>query len=147
MVQHRQLQKEVDTDSLNQGDVAAEKLQQRILELQAKQEAYDEEVAGLMEQDDAISQEIEATEARIVESKERTEELNTRLDAIAEARKTDQGIAAVKIGGNIYSGTKLTGPHSVLVLQEDLKRLSIVETEKPDHEGAKRWRFELAPFR
>ncbi|BBO75496.1 hypothetical protein DSCW_29130 [Desulfosarcina widdelii] len=147
MVQHRQLQKEVDTDSLNQGDVAAEKLQQRILELQAKQEAYDEEVAGLMEQDDAISQEIEATEARIVESKERTEELNTRLDAIAEARKTDQGIAAVKIGGNVFSGTKLTGPHSVLVLQENLKRLSIVETDKPDHEGAKRWRFELAPFR
>ena len=147
MVQHRQLEKEVDTDLLNQGDVAADKLQQRLFELKAKQEAYDQEVAGLMEQDDAVSQEIADTEARIGESKERLEELNSRLDAIAETRKTDRGIAAVKIGGNVYSGTKFTGPHSALVLQENLKRLSIVETDKPDHEGAKRWRFELAPFR
>ena len=66
---------------------------------------------------------------------------------IAESKKTDQGVAVIKVGGNIYSGTKCTGPHSVLVLQEDLKRLSIVETDKPDHEGMKRWRFELGPFR
>jgi hypothetical protein len=147
MVQHRQLEKQVDTDLPNQGDVAAEKLQQRLLELKAKQDAYDQEVAGLMEQDDAVSQEIADSEARIGESKERLEELNSRLDAIAETRKTDRGIAAVKIGGNVYSGTKFTGPHSAPVLQENLKRLSIVETDKPDHEGAKRWRFELAPFR
>lgn len=147
MVQHRQLQKKIDADLLEQGDVGAERLQQTILELEAKQEAYDQEVARLMEQDDAVSQEIAATETKIVESKERIEELNTRLDMIAEARKTDQGIAAVKIGGNVYSGTKFTGPHSVLALQENLKRLSIVETAKQDHEGAKRWRFELTPFR
>ena len=147
MVQHRYIQEKVDAGLLKQGNAAAEKLQQTILELKAKQEAYDQEVNGLMEQDDAVSQEIAATESKIVESKERTEELNARLDTIAEARKTDQGVAAVKIGGNVYSGTKFTGPHSMLVLQEDLKRLSIVETDKPDHEGAKRWRFELAPFR
>ena len=87
------------------------------------------------------------TKGRIADCKARTEELTTRLDAIALARKTDQGIAAVKIGGSVYSGTKFTGPHSVLALQENLRRLSIVETDKPDHEGAKRWRFELTPFR
>jgi hypothetical protein len=147
MVQHRQLQEKVDAGLLKQGDVAVEKLQLTIIELKAKQEAYDEEVAGLMEQDDAVSQEIADTQASIGESKKRLEELNNRLDAIAETRKTDQGIAAVKIGGNVYSGTKFTGPHSAWMLQENLKRLSIVETDKPDHEGAKRWRFELAPFR
>ncbi|WP_319521616.1 flagellar assembly protein A [uncultured Desulfosarcina sp.] len=144
MVRQRQLQKALDAEPLKQDD---EKLQQTILELKARQEAYDEEVAGLMEQDDAIGQEIAATEAKIDESKARLEELNSRQDQIAEAKKTDRGIAAVKIGGNVYSGTKFTGPHSVLVLQEDLKRVSIVETDKPDHEGLKRWRFELAPFR
>jgi hypothetical protein len=53
----------------------------------------------------------------------------------------------IKIGGNVYSGTKITGPHSALVLQEDRNRLSIVETDQPDHDGVKRWRFELNPFR
>lgn len=147
MVQHRRIEKEVDADLPDQGDVAAEKLQQKLLELKAQQEACDQEVAGLMEQDDAVSQEIADTRARIGESKERLEELNNRLDAIAETRKTDQGIASVKIGGNVYSGTRFAGPHSAWVLQENFKRLSIVETDKPDHEGARRWRFELAPFR
>jgi len=147
MVQHRYIQEKVDAGLLKQGNAAAEKLQQTILELKAKQEAYDQEVAGLMEQDDAVSQKIADTEARINESKERLEELNNRLDAIAETKKTDRGIAAVKVGGNVYSGTKFTGPHCSLLLQENLKRLSIVETDKPDHEGIKRWRFELAPFR
>ena len=63
------------------------------------------------------------------------------------AQKEDNGLAVVKIGGSVYSGTQFTGPHSTLVLQEDLKRLSIVETDKPDSEGLKRWRFEIGPFR
>jgi hypothetical protein len=147
MVQHRRLQEEVDANPLNPGDPAAEKLKQTLLELKARQEAYDLEVSELMEQDDSVSREIAAAEARTVECKENVVELNNRLDTIAETRKTDQGIAAVKVGGSVYSGTKLTGPHSALVLQEDLKRLSIVETDNPDREGVKRWRFELNPFR
>jgi hypothetical protein len=66
---------------------------------------------------------------------------------ISEAQKSNTGVAMVKVGGNLFSGTKVTGPHSALVVQEDLKRLSVVETDKPDHEGVKRWRFELNPFR
>jgi hypothetical protein len=57
------------------------------------------------------------------------------------------GWRSLKSAGNVYSGTKVTGPHSALVLQENLKRLSIIETDKPDHEGSKRWRFELSTFR
>ena len=147
MVQHRRLQEKVEAGLLNQGGLAAEKLQKKIIELKAKQDAYDEDVAGLMEADDAISQEIDATETQIKESAVRIQELNERLEVIAEAKKTDRGVAVIKVGGNIYAGTKCTGPHSVMVLQEDLKRLSIVETDKPDHDGVKRWRFDLNPFR
>jgi hypothetical protein len=147
MVQHRRLQEKVEAGLLKQDDAAAEKLQLTIMELKAKQDAYDHDVAQLMEEDESIGKEIAATETAITESATKIQELNTRLDTITETQKMNQGVAMVKIGGNVFSGTKITGPHCSMVLQEDLKRLSIVETDKPDHEGLKRWRFELNPFR
>jgi len=147
MVQHRRLQEKVEAGLLKQGGAAAEKLQKTITELKAKQDAYDHDVAQLMEEDESIGKEIAATETAITQSAAKIQELNTRLDSITETQKMNHGVAMVKIGGNVFSGTKITGPHSVMVLQEDLQRLSIVETDKPDHEGQKRWRFELNPFR
>ncbi len=147
MVQHRRLQEKVEAGLLQQGGAAGEKLQLTITELKAKQDAYDQDVARLMAEDESISQEISVTETSLRESAEALKELNQRLEEISDAQKEDLGLASVKIGGNVYSGTSFTGPHTVLVLQEDLKRLSIVETDKPDHDGLKRWRFELNPYR
>jgi uncharacterized protein (DUF342 family) len=147
MVQHRRLQEKVEAGLLKQGGAAAEKLQKTISELKTRQEAYDQDVARLMEEDESIDREIMATEKSITESATTIQALNARLDAISEAQKSNTGVAMVKVGGNLFSGTKVTGPHSALVVQEDLKRLSVVETDKPDHEGVKRWRFELNPFR
>ncbi|BBO68806.1 hypothetical protein DSCA_27360 [Desulfosarcina alkanivorans] len=147
MVQHRRLQEKIEAGLLKQGSAAAEKLQKTISELKTRQDAYDLEVAQLMEADETIDQEIKTTEKAITESAATLQELNTRLGTITEAQKTSVGLAAVKIGGNLFSGTRITGPHSTMVVQENLKRLSVVETDKPDHEGVKRWRFEINPFR
>jgi prefoldin subunit 5 len=115
--------------------------------LKAKQDAYDQDVARLMDEDESIGKEIAAAETAITESATTIQELTARLETITEAQKANHGIAMVKVGGNVFSGTEITGPHSRLVLQEDLKKLSIIETDKPDHSGAKRWHFELNPFR
>ncbi len=147
MVQHRHLQEKVEAGLLKQGSAAAKKLQKNITELKANQDAYDQDVARLMEEDESIDREIAATETAITESTTTLQALSAKLDVITETQERNHGIAMVKLGGNIFSGSKVTGPHSARVLQEDLKRLSIVETDKPDHDGAKRWRFELNPFR
>ncbi len=147
MVQHRRLQEKIDAGLLKPGDPAAEKLQLTLAELKAQQDSYDQDVGRLMEEDESLSLEVSATEKSIAEHAETIQAMNERLDLITEAQKTDKGVAVVKIGGNVFSGTKVTGPHCALVLKEDLKRLSIAETDKPDHEGVKRWRFELNPFR
>ena len=147
MVMHRRLQEKVDAGLLKQGGAAAEKLQKTMLELKAQQDAYDQDVARLMDEDESIDKEIAATETAITESAKTIQELTARLETVTQAQKSDRGVAMVKIGGNIFSGTQITGPHSTLVLQEDLKKLSINETDKPDHSGAKRWHFEINPFR
>jgi hypothetical protein len=147
MVQHRRLQEKVEAGLLRQADSAADKLQRTLGELKAKQDAYDHDVARLMEEDESISREITATETAITASATTIQALKERLDALTEAQKTSQGVAMVKIGGTVFTGTRITGPHSTLIIQEDLKRLSIAETDKPDPEGSKRWRFEIHPFR
>ena len=147
MVQHRRLEEKVEAGLLNQGGVAADKLNKTIIELKAKQDAYDQDVVQLMDEDESISQEIADTETAIRESASSVKELNGRLDDIIATQKENTGVATIKIGGNIYSGSSIAGPHSTLSLQEDLTRLSIVETNKPDHDGVKRWRFEINPFR
>ena len=147
MVQHRRLQEKIEAGLLKQGGAAAEKLKHTTSELKAQQDAYDQDVARLMEEDETISREIAATQLAITESAKTIQEYNARLDSLTEAQKTDHGLAVVNIGGTLFSGTKISGPHSALVIQEDLKRLSIVETDKPDHAGVRRWRFELSSFR
>lgn len=147
MVQHRRLQEKVEAGLLRQGGVAAEKLRQTMAELKARQDAFDQDVAELMAEDESIGQEISTIETAITESAGTIKDLNQRLEAIADAQKTDPGRPVVKIGGNVYAGTQFTGPHGSLILDEDLKHLSVVETDKPDHDGAKRWRFEINALR
>ena len=147
MVQHRRLQEKGETAFLKKIGPEAEKLQKTIDELKIKQEAYDLDIAKLMEEDESISQQIAASEKSAVENTEAIKQLKTHLDELTESQKIDRGVAIVKVGGNIYAGNVITGPHSKMVLQEDLKRLSIGETDKPDHDGVKHWRFELNPYR
>jgi septal ring factor EnvC (AmiA/AmiB activator) len=106
MVQHRRLQEKVEAGLLKQGGAAAEKLQKTMVELKAKQDAYDQDVAQLMEEDESIGQEIAATETAITESATTIQELTARLETITEAQKDKHGVAVVKVGGNVFSGNR-----------------------------------------
>lgn len=147
MVQHRRLQEKVEAGVLKNDGPEAQKLQKTIDELKKRRDAYDTDVANLMAEDESVSQEIAELEKTVIDNKQTLENLKNSLDQLTEQKKEDQGIAAVKVGGNIYAGNMISGPHSKILIEEDLKRLSIIETDKPDHDGAKRWRFELVPFR
>lgn len=147
MVTIRKMKDKVEAGKLKQDSGVAHDLQQAMLELENRQNAYDQDVARLMQEDESISQEIADTEAAIIENTAALQELNTSLDKLKEAQKLNPGKALVKIGGNVFSGTRITGPHSILVLQEDFKRLSIIETDQTDAEGVKRRHFEISPFR
>jgi hypothetical protein len=147
MVQHRQLQEKVEAGLLKKEGPEAEKLQKTIDELKKRQDAYDADVANLMAEDESVSQEIVELEKKVIENKETLENLKNRLEELTEQKKVDEGIASIKVGGNIFSGNVINGLHSKLFIEEDLKRLSIFETDKPDHDSVKRWRFELGPYR
>ena len=150
-VQHWSLQEKLEEKRkagllANKGD-ALEKIQSTIRALKAKQEAYDQEVNQLMHADEAIGKKIAGIQKEISENEVTLETLTDRMLVIVEASKTNQGMALVKVGGTICSGTKITGPNSIYVLDKDLKRLSIMETNKTGHDGTKNWHFELGTYR
>ena len=147
MVQQRRLQEKIDAGLLKQDGSAAIKLQRTIADLKADQDAYSQDVAQRMEADESMAREISVTETAIIKGDEKIRELSVRLDTLTAARKTNRGLAVVKIGGNLFAENQITGPHSSLVINEDHQRLIIAETNEPDHDGVKRWRFELNPFR
>jgi uncharacterized protein len=147
MVQHRRLKERLDAGLMTTDGPSPEDLQKTLQELKAREKAFDLDVAKLMEADESVSQEIDAAKTTMSENLTTIKALNEQLDRLNETQSQNPGKAMVRIGGNVFSGTRFTGPHSTLVLQEDFKRVSIVETDKPDTTGARRWRFELAPFR
>jgi hypothetical protein len=130
------------------GGPAAAKLEKTISELKARQDAYDQDVARLMDEDESINQEIAENQKAITENAATASlRFNERLETITEIKKTNHRHRRRQSWRKSLFGDQITGPHSIFKLQENLKRLSIVETDKPDHDGVKRWRFELAPFR
>jgi uncharacterized protein (DUF342 family) len=147
MVQHRNLKERIDAGLMKADGPNADNVQKSLQEFKAREDAYDLDVARLMEADESIGQEIAATEAMISENRTTIEALTSQLDALSEKQKQNPGKATVRIAGNVFSGTRFTGPHSTLVLQEDFKHTSVIESDGPDAAGARRWRFELAPFR
>jgi uncharacterized protein (DUF342 family) len=147
MVQQRTLQEKIEAGVLKQAGHAGEKIQQTIAELAAKQKSYDQDVARLMETDDDLSKALRDAQDTLAAHDEKYARLNSRLDIINETRKTRPGKAVVKIAGSVISGTKVTGPHAMLVMEDELKRLAVVEVQKPDHDGVKRWRFEYQSIR
>ena len=147
MVRYRRLQEKVEAGPLDKRIASEKKRQETIAELRAEQDAYDHEVARHMDADASIGKEISLAEKAITESAATIKELTPRLKAATEAKKINHGVAMVKIGGNVFSGTRITGPHSTLLIQEDLKKCSIIETDRPDQSGAKQWHFEINPFR
>ncbi|WP_054699755.1 FapA family protein [Desulfosarcina cetonica] len=147
MVQHRRLEEKAQTNGVKQSSETQQKLKKALAELKAKQAACDDEVARLMEEDDRVRHEISEIEQTTAANRLAIEDLNRSLNEVNEAQKDSLGLPVVKAAGTIYAGTRMKGPHAKLTLLEDFKRVSIIETDKPDHEGAKRWRFELNPFK
>jgi diguanylate cyclase (GGDEF)-like protein len=133
--------------------LVADRLRQKISEIQLPVE--DENlnftvsigISNVMEEDESVSQQLAELEKAARENVETLERLKTTLEALKERQKEDQGLAIVKVGGNIFAGNCIAGPHSKVAIQENMQRLSIMETDKPDHDGVKRWRFEFAPYR
>ena len=73
------------------------------------------------------------------------ESVNETIRLLADKRNEKQGVVKVTVNGQIVSRTVVSGRHASIILQEDLKNVTITEIRKVDQEGkgAVRWEMEV----
>ena len=111
------------------------------------QDAQNQDVTTLKEEDETIFELVGENEHRIEINTKAIEALKEKFEAVMEVWKESPGLAVVKVAGCLFAGTLIAGPHVRTVQKETIKQLTLSETNSPDTNGDKYWRFELAPYR
>ncbi|MCP4371439.1 MAG: DUF342 domain-containing protein [Deltaproteobacteria bacterium] len=146
MVQLSQLQdKFKDHGSIDEG--LKTKYEKVISELEAQCSAIDTVVEELMTKDSEIGTTIADLEEQATELAEDQTELEERIEMLREKRETEKGKPVVKVSGNIFRGTKISGPESKLTLKDDDCHVNISETDRTRVSRFSRWHMQIGPLR
>jgi hypothetical protein len=147
MVQIREM-----TDERDALPAGADKARRMILEkqlkmTQKKKENLDAQVESLLEKDEILSVEVSRMSADLAGLDEDLAHLTDELDALVAETQTSRGVPTIKVSGKITAGTSITGPSTELVTKETLARVLVMETNKPDADGVRKWRMNTQPLR
>jgi uncharacterized protein len=146
MVKLRQLQdKFKDHESIDEGLKA--EYEKAVAELEAQRSATDTVVEELMKKDSEIETIIADLEEEATELAEDQTELEERIEMLREKRETEKGKPVVKVSGNLFHGTKISGPKSKLTLKDDCSHVNIFETDKTEEGQSTRWHMKIGPLR
>lgn len=102
-------------------------MENHITLLEAKIKATEEPLTHLMDQQDQITENIFAFNQNMKGLEEKVEDLNQEIQAINERLKSEKGDPTIKVHHLILSGTKIKGPHSAMVLEENHEKVLIRE--------------------
>lgn len=146
MVQLRQLQEKFkDHESIDEGLKA--EYEKAVAELEAQRSTIDTVVEELMKKDSEIETTIADIEEQVTELAEDQTELEERIEMLREKRETEKGKPVVKVSGNLFHGTKISGPKSKLTLKDDCGHVNIFETDKTKEGQVTRWHMKIGPLR
>ena len=146
MVQLRQLKdKFEDHESIDEGLKA--EYEKAVAELEAERSTIDKVVEELMKKDSEIETTIADLEEQAAELAEDQTELEERIEMLREKRETEKGKPVVKVSGNLFHGTIISGPKSKLTLKDDCGQVNIFETDKTKEGQLTRWHMKIGPLR
>lgn len=127
-----------------------EKLAQAEQELAAlceKTRSSDESLQNLMDQEDAITEKFSVLKFQIQELDATTQGMEYEIETILEA-VTEKDGPTVKVFNQIFSGTTVEGPHSRVVLKENLLAALIHETREskitPEGNKISEWMMKMS---
>ncbi|MFH1982918.1 MAG: FapA family protein [Pseudomonadota bacterium] len=147
MVQIRELTAERDALPLT-GEKARRKMLEKHLQMaERKKENLDAQVENLMEKDESLSRDVSRMSADVAGLAQDMDRVNEELAGLTAAAHTGGGIPSVKASGKIAAGTTISGPNAVLITTEVLSRVLVLETDKPDAEGVRKWHMSTQPLR
>ncbi len=146
MVQLRQLQEKFKGHGNIDESVQAE-YEKAVAELEAGRSKIDTVVEELMQKDSEIEAITAQLEEQATEAVEEQAELEERIEVLGRKREAEKGKPVVKVSGNIFHGTKITGPKAKITLDDDSNHVNIYETDKTDDGQFARWHMKIGPLR
>jgi len=146
MVQLRRLQEKLkDHESIDEG--LKDEYEKAVAELESQLSAIETVVEELMKKDSEIETTIADLEEEATELAEDQAELEERIEMLREKRETEKGKPVVKVSGNLFHGTKISGPKSKLTLKDDCGHVNIFETDKTKAGQFTPWHMKIGPLR
>ncbi len=115
--------------------------------LEARRSKIDAMVEELMQKDSDIETTMAKLEEQETESTEEQAELEERIEILRQKGETEKGKPVVKVSGNLFHGTKITGPKSKITINDDCRHVNIFETDKTDDGQFARWHMKIGPLR
>lgn len=146
MVQQRQVEEKIKKAQARLNEAEKEKYQTIIDRLVLKQERVDAEINKIIEEDEAAMEKISENDEEIKRGHEEIVELREKIAMIEESAKIDKGVPVVKVSGDIFPGTSITGPNSSVTTKEIYSYVRIFETSETDQLGTKNWCMKISRF-
>lgn len=121
--------------------------EQELAALREKTRSSDESLQNLMDQEDAITEKFSVLKFQIQELDATTQGMEYEIETILEAATEKDG-PTVKVFNQIFSGTTVEGPHSRVVLKENLLAALIHETREskitPEGNKISEWMMKIS---
>ena len=130
---------------ISQSDHASRrKLSEELKELEKNLELADERIKSIFKDQDVYLKKIDACDAIIQELNTQMAGLKTEKAAIVDCLTKDEPIPVLKIGKRVYSGTRVSGTQSSMVLDKDLGAGRFIEVNTSDPETPRQMIFQGA---
>ena len=130
------------------GEKARRKMVGQQLQMaEKKKQNLDAQVEDLLEKDDSLSRELSQMVADWNGLGPEMALLKEELEMLLTTARSDKGVPTIKASGKIAAGTTIAGPNATVITKEELSRVLVMETDKPDEEGVRKWRMSTQPLR
>ncbi|MCJ8499121.1 FapA family protein [Desulfatitalea alkaliphila] len=136
MVQKRQLEAKRQQPAIAANPEKSGLLTELIDDLGVKYEAMDAQVHSIMELDDQLRAQIDQARQAVLTAEKQMQEIQQEMEDLREAAEVDSGIPVVKVSGTIFAKTRIAGPHRSIVIEQDMQRVRIAESQEDAKEFA-----------
>lgn len=147
MVEIRDLEAQRNDPSVQKDNAKLKKTEKQLAVLLSLKEQQDAVVDNLMARDEEISSKLSVLASDFESTGHGLDQLEKEMAVLTTALTEKPGIAVVKVSGILVPRTTINGPKTALTIREEQHSVQIIETDKPDTDGRRKWRMEVMKLR
>lgn len=144
MVQLRVIRENMEELKKASDKVELEQAEKDINELKSKIKEVEKILLGLLDAQELITERVTDFQNEKQVKGNEIDVLIDEINSLSERAKQEMGIPSVKVSGLLLAGNCIKGPHSSIVLGEDMKGVIIRETKSIDPDSNDQWMMKVS---